>query len=63
MTNYKDIDFLERAFQGLSKNLKKGKILNSAVSELKNNYSLFEDRSIKEFFYVKNKSIEEFSKK
>ena len=62
MTNYKDIDFLERAFQGLARNIRRGEILNSAVNELKKNYSLFEEKSIKEFFYVKDKSIEEFLK-
>ena len=63
MLNYKDIDFLERAFQGLAKNIRRGEILNLAVSELKKNYNLFEEKSIKEFFYVKDKSIEEFLNK
>ena len=63
MPNYKDIDFLERAFQGLAKNIRRGEILNLAVSELKKNYNIFEEKSIKEFFYVKNESIKEFSKK
>ena len=63
MVNYKEIDFLERAFQGLAKNIRRGEILNLAVSELKKNYNLFEEKSIKEFFYVKNESIKEFSKK
>lgn len=63
MVNYKDIDFLDRAFQGLAKNIRRGEILNLAVSELKENYNLFEEKSIKEFFYVKNESIKEFSKK
>ena len=63
MVNYKDIDFLERAFQGLAKNIRRGEILNLAVSELKKNYNIFEEKSIKEFFYVKNESIKEFSKK
>ena len=63
MVNYKDIDFLERAFQGLAKNIRRGEILNLAVSELKKNYNLFEEKSIKEFFYVKNESIKEFLKK
>ncbi len=49
MANYKDIDFLERAFQGLAKNIRRGEILNLAVSELKKNYNLFEEKSIKEF--------------
>ena len=63
MVNYKDIDFLDRAFQGLAKNIRRGEILNLAVSELKENYNLFEEKSIKEFFYVKNESIKKFSKK
>ena len=63
MANYKDIDFLERAFQGLAKNIRRGEILNLAVTELKKNYNLFEEKSINEFFYVKNESIKEFSKK
>ena len=63
MANYKDIDFLERAFQGLAKNIRRGEILNSAVAELKKNYNLFEEKSIEEFFYVKKESIREFSKK
>ncbi len=63
MSNYKDIDFLERAFEGLAKNIRKGEILNLAATELKKNYNLFEEKSINEFFYVKNKSIEEFLNK
>ena len=63
MVNYKEINFLEKAFQGLAKNIRRGEILNLAVSELKENYNLFEEKSIKEFFYVKNESIKEFSKK
>lgn len=63
MVNYKDINFLEKAFQGLAKNIRRGEILTSAVSELKKNYNLFEEKSIKEFFYVKNESIKEFLKK
>ena len=57
MSNYKDIDFLERAFEGLARNIRKGEILNLATTELKKNYNLFEEKSIKEFFYVKDKSI------
>ena len=63
MVNYKDIDFLERAFQGLAKNIRRGEILNLAVAELNKNYNLFEEKSIKEFFYVKKESIKVFSKK
>ena len=63
MRNYKDIEFLERAFQGLARNIRKGEILNLATTELKKNYNLFEEKSINEFFYVKDKSIEEFLNK
>ena len=63
MRNYKDIEFLERAFQGLARNIRKGEILNLAATELKKNYNLFEEKSINEFFYVKDKSIEEFLNK
>ena len=63
MVNYKELDFLERAFQGLAKNVRRGEILNFAVSELKKNYNLFEEKSIKEFFYVKKESIKKFLKK
>ena len=63
MSNYKDIDFLERAFEGLARNIRKGEILNLATTELKKNYNLFEEKAIKEFFYVKDKSIEKFLNK
>ena len=63
MSNYKDIDFLEKAFEGLARNIRKGEILNLATTELKKNYNLFEEKSINEFFYVKDKSIEEFLNK
>ena len=63
MVNYKELDFLERAFQGLAKNVRRGEILNFAIAELKRNYNLFEEKSIKEFFYVKNESIKDFLKK
>ena len=63
MSNYKDIDFLEKAFEGLARNIRKGEILNLATTELKKNYNLFEEKSVKEFFYVKDKSIEEFLNK
>ena len=63
MVNYKELDFLERAFQGLARNIRRGEILNLAIAELKRNYNLFEEKSIKEFFYVKNESIKDFLKK
>ena len=63
MSNYKDIDFLKRSFEGLARNIRKGEILNLATTELKKNYNLFEEKSINEFFYVKDRSIEEFLNK
>ena len=63
MRNYKDIEFLERAFQGLARNIRKDEILNLATTELKKNYNLFEEKSINEFFYVKDKNIEEYLNK
>ena len=63
MVNYKELDFLEIAFQGLARSIRRGEILNLAIAELKRNYNLFEEKSIKEFFYVKNESIKDFLKK
>ena len=63
MVNYKELDFLEIAFQGLARNIRRGENLNLAIAELKRNYNLFEEKSIKEFFYVKNESIKDFLKK
>ena len=63
MANYKDIDFLERAFQGLAKNIRRGEILNLAIAELKKNYNLFEEKSIKEFFLYKKWKYKRIFKK
>ena len=60
MSNYKNIDFLERAFYGIAQRVRKGEILKSAVQELKKDYKSFEERSINEFFYVKEESIKKF---
>ena len=60
MSNYKNIDFLERAFYGISQRVRKGEILKLAVQELKKGYNSFEERSISEFFYVKEESIKKF---
>ena len=60
MSNYKNIDFLERAFYGIAQRVRKGEILKSAVQELKKEYKSFEERSINEFFYVKEESIKKF---
>ena len=61
MSNYKDVDFLERAFFGISQRLRKGEILRMAVKELEKNYRAFEEKSIEEFFYVKEESIKKFT--
>ena len=63
MVNYKDIDFLDRAFQGLAKNIRRGEILNLAIAELKKNYNLFEEKSIKEFFLYKKWKYKRIFKK
>ena len=60
MSNYKNIDFLERAFYGISQRVRKGEILKLAVPELKKGYNSFEERAINEFFYVKEESIKKF---
>ena len=61
MSNYKYFDFLERAFFGISQRLRKGEILRLAVRELEKNYRAFEEKSIEEFFYVKEESIKKFT--
>ena len=61
MSNYKYVNFLERAFFGISQRLRKGEILRMAVKELEKNYRAFEEKSIKEFFYVKEESIKKFT--
>lgn len=61
MSNYKYVDFLERAFFGISQRLRKGEILRMAVKELEKNYRSFEEKSIEEFFYVKEESIKKFT--
>ena len=60
MSNYKNIDFLERAFYGISQRVRKGEILRLAVKELEKDYTAFEEKSIKEFFYVKEESVKKF---
>ena len=60
MSNYKNIDFLQRAFYGISQRIRKGEILRLAVKELEKDYTAFEEKSIKEFFYVKEESVKKF---
>lgn len=60
LIKYGDIDFLERVFEGISARVRKGEVLREAVKELKKNYDKFEERSVKEFHYVKNKVLENF---
>lgn len=62
MSSYQNINFLERAFYGISQRVRKGEILKSAIIELQKNYNLFEEKAIKEFFYVKSESIKMFNK-
>ena len=62
MSSYQNINFLERAFYGISQRVRKGEILKSSITELQKNYNLFEEKAIKEFFYVKSESIKVFNK-
>ena len=62
LARYKNLDFLERVFLGMSKRVRKGEILRNAVCELRRNYGEFEDNSIKEFLFVKEKIMEDFEK-
>jgi len=60
LIKYADINFLEMAFRGISRRIRNGEILREAVTELKKNYDVFEEKSLSEFNYTKNKSIEKF---
>ena len=60
LIKYADINFLEMAFQGISHRVRNGEILREGVTELKKNYDVFEEKSLSEFNYTKNKSIEKF---
>ena len=60
LIKYADINFLEMAFRGISHRIRNGEILKEAVTELKKNYDVFEEKSLSEFNYTKNKSIEKF---
>ena len=62
LARYKNLDFLERVFLGMSKRVRKGEILRNAVCELKNNYEELEEKSLKEFLFVKEKIMEDFEK-
>lgn len=60
LARYKNLDFLERVFLGMSKRVRKGEILKNAVCELKNNYEEFEEKSLREFLFVKGKIVKNF---
>ena len=60
LARYKNLDFLERVFLGMSKRVRKGEILRNAVCELRRNYGEFEDNSIKEFLFVKKETERQF---
>ena len=62
LARYKNLDFLERVFLGMSKRVRKGEILRNAVCELRRNYGEFEEKSLKEFLFVKEKIMEDFEK-
>ena len=60
LARYKDLDFLERVFLGMSKRVRKGEILRNAVCELRKNYEEFEEKSLREFLFVKGKIVKNF---
>ena len=60
LARYKNLDFLERVFLGMSKRVRKGEILRNAVCELRRNYGKFEEKSLKEFLFVKKEAEREF---
>ena len=60
LARYKNLDFLERVFLGMSKRVRKGDILRNAVCELKNNHEDFEEKSLKEFLFVKKETERQF---
>lgn len=63
MSNYSNLDFLERVFTGMSKRIRKGEILLLAIKKISENYKIFEEKSINEFLYVKEHSINKFLNK
>ena len=62
LVRYKDLDFLERVFLGMSKRVRKGEILRNAVCELRKNYGEFEEKSLREFLFVKEKIVKNFER-
>ncbi|AMD94956.1 ACP phosphodiesterase [Leptotrichia sp. oral taxon 847] len=60
LVRYKNLDFLEKVFFGMSKRVRKGEILRNAVCELRRNYVEFEEKSLREFLFVKRKIMENF---
>ena len=60
LARYKNLDFLERVFLGMSKRVRKGEILRNAVYELRRNYGEFEEKSLKEFLFVKKETERQF---
>ena len=60
LVRYKNLDFLEKVFFGMSKRVRKGEILRNAVCELRRNYGEFEEKSLKEFLFVKKETERQF---
>ena len=53
LNKYKDIKTLKLVFNGISKRVRNGEILNFAVDELERNYKRYEEIAIMEFLRVK----------
>ena len=62
LAKYKNLDFLDRVFLGMSKRVRKGEILRNAVYELRKNYGEFEEKSLREFLFVKGKIVKNFER-
>ena len=60
LSGYSSLEFLEKVFKGMSRRIRKGEILLSAVDIVKKNYEYLEENSLKEFLNVKEQSINRF---
>ncbi|MCP2041565.1 acyl carrier protein phosphodiesterase [Neisseria sp. HSC-16F19] len=61
LSGYADLDFLaERVFAGMSRRVKRGEILLSAVDVLKAHYAELETLALREFAYTRDESIRKY---
>ena len=60
LSGYSSLEFLEKVFKGMSRRIRKGEILLSAIDIVKKNYTHLEENSLKEFLNVREQSINRF---